>query len=161
MKNNRAMTARSGFSKGFTMLELLIVMGIMATLIGIAIPSYIDWRRDIVYRKTSRDIVYMLREAKSRSIATNRQHRVQFDPTNRMYRLDMGNQAMNSANWTTVLAYVRLSDDVTMLPSTPTIDFSPNGTANLLVPATVRIQTRTGALRFTIQVENTGRIFVQ
>lgn len=83
--------------------------------------------------------------------------------------MTQGDRAANSANWgatsqdiiqnwTTIPTAVSI---VTANTLNNNIEFNTNGTANLAVgsnSSTIQIQDNTGAVRFTIQVDTTGRI---
>jgi Tfp pilus assembly protein FimT len=160
------------------MLEMLTVILIVSTIVAIAVPSYVTWRRSVEFRTTARAIATMLRDAKSRAILSNLQHRIEFEigvapapagPTGR-YRMTQGDRAANSATWNTeVQGWVGIPQSVTLNFTNLTvnaannsIDFNPSGVAvfNLLggTNADIQIRDNTGTARFTVQVSNTGRI---
>src|SRR3990172_8195297 len=88
---------------GFTLVELMIVVFVIAVLSSMAVPSLAQWCHDLEFRKTTRELVSILREAKSRSIRTNLEHRVEYAATNRQYRMAQGNRSNNSTSWSTVV----------------------------------------------------------
>jgi Tfp pilus assembly protein FimT len=159
-------------SKGMTVIELLTVVFITVTIAAIAIPNFIQWRESINYRSTARDLSNVLREARSRTISYNLQHRVELSsalsPTS--FRLMIGNQAANTpstgwtpatgmGNWTTLPAPVQITvADIGANP--PNITFNPNGTANLVSSTTISVLDNTGVTRFAVTVANTGRISI-
>ena len=166
--------------KGYTVLELVVVVAIMTTLMAVALPPYVQWRRSVEYRSTARAIAAMLRDARSRAISNNLQYRVQFQTTAGVtqYQMTQGDQSAYSSNWSTVVqTWSQIANDVTVnllnltmaVPegcpaNTSCIDFYPNGTVNLTnqpPPTYIQIMDSTGVLKFTVEVSNGGRIRVK
>ena len=85
-------------SRGFTAIELIIVLVIISVLSAMALPSYLQWRQSLEARETASDFVHILRKAKSDAINTNREQEVQFDAVLGRYGNRQGNQAYN-ATW--------------------------------------------------------------
>ncbi|MBT0892762.1 GspH/FimT family pseudopilin [Geobacter hydrogenophilus] len=123
---------------GFTLIEVMIVVAIIAILIAVALPPFVDWRNNLGYRQTARGMTAMLREAKSRAITRNRQQMVVFKPNSSSYSLLQGDRAYNTqeTGWT--------SEQTQTIPANSTIrsgggtslanvsmQFNPNGTVRL------------------------------
>jgi len=154
------------------MLELIIVLSIAAILFGIATPVFLQWQRSVVYRTTVQDIVSALRDARSRSISNNLQHRVEFAPAgiSNQYQLQYGDRAANSTNWTAAdgyLDYKKVAAVTSLVSSNTTsnaIVFNPNGSANLAAlatSATVTIRDADGNDRYAVEVTTAGRIRIK
>jgi prepilin-type N-terminal cleavage/methylation domain-containing protein len=138
--------------KGFTLVELIMVMTIMGIIVAIALPPYLSWRKNLEYRTTARGVVAALREARSRAITDNQPHQVVFDSTNKQYRL------ADYTTWTSLAPDVILNTS----PST-TIQYNPNGTSSGVSTActcTINVQDTAGTNRFQIVVNPTGRVVV-
>jgi type IV fimbrial biogenesis protein FimT len=56
---------------GFTMIEMMVVLGIVSIVAAIAIPNIIAWLPDYRLRSSTRDIVSCLQETKMRAIREN------------------------------------------------------------------------------------------
>jgi prepilin-type N-terminal cleavage/methylation domain-containing protein len=123
--------AANSIRNGFTLMELMIVVLITAILSTLAIPSFLQWRQNLEVRKTTRDLVSILREARSRSIKTNLEHRVEYADTNKQYRMTQGNRSNNSTLWNTVVyEWTELPSGVRVNANVNAIQMNTNGTAN-------------------------------
>jgi len=143
------------FKRGFTIIEVLIVIIIAAMLTGIALPPYIEWRKSVQYHASARSILLVLREARARAIASNYEHRVEFENANRRFRITRGNRASSSSDWSTVVSswYV-LPQEVYMHANVTKIHLNPMGTANA---GTVAIQDENGQIKCQVRILSTGR----
>jgi len=141
------------YNKGFTLIELVFVVVIIATLVAIASPRVIDYIRMADSRSAAFHSLSVLRRARSTAISTNLEQQVVFN--NGTYGTIAGNQAFGAtfppiptSGWTTMAL-------VSTGPIT-TIQFIPNGSAS--VTGTVSINDNNGILRYQIVVSQTGRI---
>ncbi len=143
------------FKKGFTIIEVMVVIIIAAILSSIALPSYIEWRKSIQYHASARSIVLAFREARARAIASNYEHRIEFENANRRFRIMRGNRASSSSDWSTVVSswYV-LPQEVCMHANVTKIHLNPMGTANA---GTVAIQDENGQIKCQVRILSTGR----
>lgn len=67
-------------NRGFTLLEALVVVVLMATMLAVATPSLISWRESARVREVASDILSHLRQARSNAIATNQDIDVTIEP---------------------------------------------------------------------------------
>ena len=73
-------TVSTHFSRqaGFTLLEILIVLGILAVLLAIGFPQYAAYQRGLVMRDVSNQIAQLLRETGARAKSETRALTVNF-----------------------------------------------------------------------------------
>ena len=73
-------TVNSDFSRqaGFTLLEILIVIGILAILLSIGFPQYAAYQRGIIMRDVSNQIAQLLRETGARAKSETRALTINF-----------------------------------------------------------------------------------
>ncbi len=141
---------------GFTLLELLVVIALVLIISAVSVPVYSQWVNNLEYRTTARSVFHALREARSMAVATCLEHRVEFDPLNRRYRVIRGNRGFNSNDWNTVIYdWRQCPPGVNFGANIPAIHLNPNGTANA---GTISIQDGTHKTRYEVRVGRTGRI---
>lgn len=143
-------------SMGFTLIELVVVVGVIIILSALALPSYNQWRQNLAYRDAARNVMSELRQAKSQAIASNVTQCVRFDAVNKQYGFN-NNDCGTISNWTEF----NLASQVTISPTIIDIKFSPTGVVSPSGISTISILDSTGKQRFYVQVEQTGRIFIK
>lgn len=141
--------------KGFSMIELMVVIGLIGILIAIAAPSILDYSQNLDYRTTARSIASILRQAKSQAIKDNLEQRVVISSAG--YGIEAGNRAYDSTTWGSASNIKTIPSSV-LITSITTLRFTPKGTASSV--GSVDIKDKTGKIRFTVKVESVGRISV-
>jgi len=174
MFNIRIMYKRYYLSNnGFTLMELLIAIGMMAILMGMALPSFVSWRENMKYRQAASGLVALMREAKRSAISTNREQRIALNVANNSYQHQVGDRAANSTDtgWTPAsqnISWISLPDGVGIQTAFNRLQFNPNGTMLYynqggVVLSNVNTQvfiqdTQLAANRYRIDLTQTGRI---
>jgi prepilin-type N-terminal cleavage/methylation domain-containing protein len=80
-------SARSDFSKGFSLFEVLVVVAILSLAGAIAVPHLIDWRSNMRLRAAVRELKENLELAKTLAAKENMYIFVEFAPADGKYRL--------------------------------------------------------------------------
>jgi type IV fimbrial biogenesis protein FimT len=132
MRNNR----------GFSIMELMTVIGIMAILAGIAVPNYIRWRNNSQLSRATQALYSNFQSAKIQAIRSSKLCTITFDTVAGNYTvfvdddqdltLDAGEQVIRTVAWSeypgvslnTVLGG---GDGLIFTNPTNAIAFAPNG----------------------------------
>jgi prepilin-type N-terminal cleavage/methylation domain-containing protein len=156
--------------KGFTLLELVIVLCILGILVAVAFPKIGYWRKESQYREAARDLASAMREARSRAITTNRQYRVEVDLDSCRSRIVHGNRPIRStpsswdhnvvSDWVSVPAgELRANSDCNSTSGIVSITFNSLGSSNSRY---LCIMDNSGQRRFRVGVgyTSTGKVTV-
>jgi type II secretion system protein H len=73
---------------GFTLLELMVVLVLIAIMTALIIPEMRGTLADAQLRSTARELVGVFNLAYSQAVTVNRPHRVRIDPRARRYQLE-------------------------------------------------------------------------
>ena len=156
-------------SKGFTLLELLVVMALIGLVLAIGTPQYWNWRAQARYREAAESIALTLREARARALSRNVQQRVEFDVDGNRYRVVEGNRTIGSTAFATVVReWVALHPETALRSGAAcnattdvNLDFNANGTATQsgICIATTG-PTVVARFRVDVQLATTGRVAV-
>lgn len=65
-------------NKGFTIVELLIVISIMGIISAISVPGLLEWRRNAQYKEAAQTALAALRQAKGQAVNLNQSVTVLF-----------------------------------------------------------------------------------
>jgi len=74
--------------KGFTLVELITVIALLAILMAIATPSFMSWRESAQYKEVARDVLSGLRRARSLAVSENRTVNVTLNPATHILTVD-------------------------------------------------------------------------
>ncbi len=96
-------------TKGFTLIELMVVMAIMTVLAVLGIPNLISWLPKYRSGSAAREILSVVQQARFRAVKENASVVVAFDPNQNSYKAFVDNgTGTNSANM------IQDSDEVTI-----------------------------------------------
>ncbi|MBX3746733.1 MAG: prepilin-type N-terminal cleavage/methylation domain-containing protein [Verrucomicrobiae bacterium] len=93
---------------GFTLIELMVVLGLLAILTAMIVPEMRGSHRDALLRSSSRQLVNACALASSRAVSLGQSHRVRLDPATGRFQLER--QAPGSRSARTEPAYVPIRD---------------------------------------------------
>jgi len=156
-----------GDNKGFTMIELVVILAILSVMALIAIPDYIN---TILPRHrlngAARDIMTDMRHARMRSASVNREYRVSFTVGSETYQIEKGNLSSGSSAWTlegpirnfanASGKYYHYGVDISSISSNPVL-FKPTG---WMTSTTIQLANEKGQ-SLQISSSNAGRIMIQ
>jgi type IV fimbrial biogenesis protein FimT len=137
-------------SKGFSLVEMLVVIGILAITAIVTIPNVIAWRSGMQFRAAVNELRNDLESAKTRAVKENAKVTVAFDPTAGQYRMtypDQDNQIILLKSQT-LPAGVRIA-------SGNNTSFSSRGTADTgtIVLANQQGKTKSISISFIGKIE--------
>lgn len=148
--------------KGFTLLELIVVVAIIATIVAISIPAITTMREASQYRDQARTVLAAMYQARSSAVSSNLQTRVEFNVASNSYRTTQGDRADNSSTWDTIIAdWIEVPISVTLrnfdtgtgncnLTTELDLVFNPNGTVSdpgyicILDPSDMSVKYKVG-----------------
>lgn len=107
--------------RGFSIIELLVVIGIMGVMAAIIVPFTVGYRPKLMLNRAGTSVLSAIRMARQMSVAESRSHTVHFDWTNEAYKLDDG-------PWRPLGIHIDMSQGTGF--SEDSLVFDPNGKAN-------------------------------
>ena len=132
-----------------------MVMAISATLVAIAIPSYLSWKPGHYFRGAVSQVRSDLNDTKMRALEKRVQSRIVF--TANGYTIQVGNRATGSNNWTVVATKDFAEFPGITITTTDTFVFYPRGTAD----ANSIIMQHDNGMTQTFSTTIAGRIRLQ
>jgi type IV fimbrial biogenesis protein FimT len=139
---------------GFTLIELIVIIAIVAIFAGIAIPNFLSYMPKYRLNGAARQIMGDLMAARMKAVKENNRFRVLF-LDNHQYKIlddDNNNNAEDSGEWTNIKDIQSEYSDVTFSATANPI-FYPRGTA---YGSTITLTNSTGSKY--VKVAITGRV---
>lgn len=68
-----------GATRGFTLLEVLLVTLILLVITGVTVPNFSPVWKNLLLKQAVQDLAYHIRYAQSRSVTHNLRHRIQIE----------------------------------------------------------------------------------
>lgn len=147
-------------ARGFTLIEVIVVVAILGILLAFSVPSMIDWTRNASYREAARNLLLKSREAHTLAIERNLEHRVEIDVDGRRIRLTRGDRSTNSTEYTPVYDWETLSPNVLLrsrkdcaLTTDINFHFNTNGSSSNNY---ICVLTADNAPRFRVGITSTS-----
>ena len=142
---------------GFTLMELMVVIGIVGILSGIAIPSYIKWLPGHRVGSAAQDVMSSLEFARINAIKTNADVTLNFDWDNE--RVTVVDSGANTLRTRQMPSDVNLRDDPVDPLGTP-VTFNGHGFSTSAGQVIVE-NTKNASLRRSINLTLGGNASIQ
>jgi prepilin-type N-terminal cleavage/methylation domain-containing protein len=153
--------------QGFTLIEVVVVVAIIALVLAISVPSFLSWRENMQYRQVSSDLTAAVRDARSKAISRYKQHEVVL--TGNSYTVRAGDRSVASAVWTTLYT-VSTPAGVGLNSPDSRIIANPNGTlffdntavdpvfGSSAVSIVVSVQNTAAVTRYEVGLSQIGKV---
>jgi len=152
------MTFTKRSERGFTVVELITVVGIMMVITAIATPSFYYWLPKYRLSAGARQIAADLQLARMKAISQNTSYRLRFTDT------DIYEMQKNDGGWAVAPGHgsVKLPEGITVTNGTDfyTWEFQSRGTANA-AGGTADIEVTNGDLNRAVCIELVGRVHIE
>lgn len=143
-------------SKGFTLTEIMVTIGVAALLMGIAIPSFISWLPTLRLSDGARQVALELQEARMKAISQNTRFRLNFTTTI-SYQVERFNTVTSA--FETESGPFSLPEGITATAG-QTSEFQARGTANITVGNSTITLTNTEGDTAQVLINSVGRVSI-
>jgi prepilin-type N-terminal cleavage/methylation domain-containing protein len=106
--------------RGFTLIEIMIVIAIVGIGVVISMSNLKLWVYKYNFSGFQREVLSSLKQARTLSVSSQRQHRIIFNLDNEVVTLERGNAGVNSNAWTSVRGGVKAQVGAQLGSVTPT-----------------------------------------
>ena len=138
---------------GFTLMELMTAIAIVAILTAIATPNVIRWLNNSKFNAAAREVHEFIQDARIKALKENTSMNVEFDNANNQYRLTYLNRSTQN---TITKPWQQLPPGITMNANVATVTMNPRGMANM---GTITIVGPGGNnLQVTVNITGSSRI---
>ncbi|OIO68593.1 MAG: type II secretion system protein GspH [Zetaproteobacteria bacterium CG1_02_53_45] len=117
----------AGNECGFSLIELMIVIVIIAIMTGLAVPAFSDWRQSQAVRTATQSLLSHMKQARVLAISENRNVSITFTSTS--YTFDADTTGSCGACKAQLIPLGQFSGNIALSPTT-TRTFSSRGTSN-------------------------------
>lgn len=140
---------------GFTVLELIVAIGIAMVVLGIAVPSFMTWLPTLRLSSGARQIATDLQVARMKAISQNTKYKMTFvgsipGATSYQIEKDSGGFVLESGPFS-------LPEGITVQSAPVTSEFQPRGTAN--TSSTITLQNTNSETK-SVQIAIVGRVTI-
>ncbi len=135
---------------GFTVLELMVAIGIATVVLGVAVPSFLDWLPTLRLSSAARQVATDLQVARMKAISRNTSYTVNFIASTYTFTPGTGTD-------TDSRDIGQLYPGISISPTPPNPVFTPRGTAS----TTGTITLSNGTATKLIVVSTVGRVTIQ
>lgn len=142
---------------GFTVLELMVAIGIAMVVLGIAVPSLLTWLPTLRLSSGARQVATDLQVARMKAISQNTKFQMSFVgsiPGAKSYEIQKDN---GSGTFLLESGPFTLPDGITVSSVSATSQFQPRGTVN--AASTIMLQNVKSETK-SVQVAIVGRVTI-
>jgi prepilin-type N-terminal cleavage/methylation domain-containing protein len=172
-------------NSGYTLVELMATIGIIALLAAVGLPNYVNWRYNAQLGRAARDFYSVFHQAKMTAVRTNQYCTAAFNQggydfvvfvdNDRDLALDAAEQIVSSISWSDYggVGFDTTHPDDTNTPKTgidfsgtpgSAVSFAPDGlprdNGNSLASGSVYLKNKNGKRR-RLEISIAGRIVIQ
>lgn len=159
--------------RGFTLVELIVVLGILSLAVAMGMPSFIQWRKSLELRDAASEISAVLMQARTKAIVDRLNYTIAFDEAANAYTTTKWLAGASSpaggtitgrvgSPWRSVDIYADTSDPTCPPFTAGDVVFRPNSTADASGTEAVYLRDASVTQRYRVKVLGvTGRITVE
>ena len=130
MRTGNSLALPGGRNRGFTLIELVFVVLILATMVGMAAPIFQKSYRRASWEAASGRLADLMAYARERAVMERAPYRVDFDGSDGSYWLSAGGPEGFSRMDDRWGRTRRVPPDVVLTADVPAVTFYPDGTAS-------------------------------